>query len=394
VTLEENTITNEKKVSVIMKFIQKIKSWWKNATKVQKSAALILLVAIIGGGAIAVYSFSADSKEPVVPPLSNIGNSDVVATEPEEPKDKALPLTGELVTMSEYADIIDRKVLAVVVENHPDARPQSGLNDADIVFETLVEGGITRFVGIFQSKTPEVVGPVRSVRKYFLDFIAGFGDPLFMHIGGAVSDNPEANALAVLSQRSVKSLGLLNGTSWRVSDRFAPHNAYSSVVQLRETAKDMGWTGSPSLETWKYKDPVSNVENVTAPTINVNWGSWGSNSWSVTWKFDSATNRYFRFHQNEAHIDAVTRDQLTARNVIIMYTPQALANDGTSRIVVDAIGTGKALIFRDGTVIEGQWSKDTFTDAYTFEDAQSNAIPLNRGNSWLMVVSLDSEVTY
>jgi len=284
--------------------------------------------------------------------------------------------------------------MAIVVENHPDARPQSGLDQADVIYETLTEGGISRFLAMYQSKEPEVVGPVRSVRKYFLDLIGGYGDPLFMHIGGAVSDNPEANALAVLAQRSVKSVGLLNGTFYRVSDRFAPHNAYSNAIELRKIAQGAGWTSISGLDVWKYKDAVAPVENVTVPEISINWGSWGENVWSVSWQFDGETNQYKRFHQTVEHVDALTGKQLSARNVVVLSTGMRSANDGTARIVVDVMGSGVAKVFRDGTVVEGTWSKPTWDVNYIFTDAQGQEILMNRGNTWVMVVPLDSEVSY
>lgn len=395
ITLDEQTMKgaphgqNMNKIVLIKK---RLISWWSSATVLQKSASLILTVISLGG-VIFVISGFGESSLPIIPLLTNQVNN-VTVDEPEEPKDKETPLTGELVTASDFEQIAGRKVLAVVIENHPDTRPQSGLDQADVVYETLAEGGISRFIALYQSNEPEVVGPVRSVRKYFLDLIGGYNDPLFMHIGGAVSDNPEANALTVLSQRSVKSLGLLNGTFYRVSDRVAPHNAYSNTVELRKIAQETGWTAVSSFSVWQYKDAVTPLENVAVPEVSINWGSWGENAWSVRWRFDADTNQYMRSHQTTEHTDALTGKQLSARNVVVLSTDMRSANDGTARIVVDVMGSGVAKIFRDGTIIEGTWSKPSWDVSYIFKDANGQEILLNRGNTWIMVVPLESEVSY
>jgi len=377
--------------------MQAVVNRWDNYTKNQKiaigAAVLVVVIAVI---AVSVLVLGSGRNTDLEPTSDLSKNSDSIELmEPEEPRDQESPLTGELLTQTEYNSVVSRSVLAVIVENAQPARPQSGIDKADIIFETLTEGGITRFIPLFLSEDAEVVGPVRSMRKYFLDFVAGYDDPLVMHIGYAQSSNPQANAIGELSSRGVKTLGLNGGTFWRVGDRSAPHNAYASTVTLRKEAEALGWNHPSDVTTWQFKD----AEELTSDgsyisTIRVNWGAWGVTDWSVKWELDPLANVYKRFHVDDPHKEAVSGEVITANNVLVIYTNQQSANDGTARIVVDAMGNGNALLFRDGQVINGTWSKPTRTDRYLITGTDGNPVEFNRGNTWIMVVPLNSEVLY
>lgn len=315
-------------------------------------------------------------------------------SDPEEPRDKVSPLTGEMITATAYEELIQRRPIAVVVENHPDARPQTGLDQADVVYETLVEGGITRFLPIYLSKQPEVVGPVRSLRKYFLDFIGGYNDPLIMHIGYAESTNPEANAIGELGKRSVKTFGFMADSFWRVSDRVAPHNAYSNTKQLWQKADAQSWRGLNSFDVWSFKDADLRIDSPSVTDLKVVWGSWGENAYTVVWKFDKGENVYNRYYRSDPHLDALTGKQLSTRNILVLYSDQQLANDGTPRITIEAIGEGEAKLFMDGDVFTGTWMKPSRTDTYRIVNSNGDDISINRGQTWIMVVPKDAEVIY
>jgi len=179
-----------------------------------------------------------------------------------------------------------------------------------------------------------------------------------------------------------------------VSDRFAPHNAYTSTQQLWQKAQEMGWVGPVSVVTWQYKDVIRNIEDVATPKIQVNWDGWGANTWSVVWEFDAQKNEYKRSHLTTSHTDAISGDQLTARNVVIVFAPQFLANDGTARIVYEVIGDGQAQVLLDGKVIDSRWIKPSRTDRFRFTDANGEEIVFNRGRTWVMVVPVGSEVIH
>ena len=376
-------------------WLERSKQVWSSLNRTQRWTAIGIFLAVVLGGGALVWGMGRTNgfDQSSTNDLTNRNSNGLVIANPEEPQDHLSPLTGEMITKTQYQKLTERRPLGIIVENHPDARPQSGLDQADLVYETLVEGGITRFIGVYLSQEPEVVGPVRSLRKYFADLLGGLDDPLLMYIGGAVSDNPEANALAQVQQYGMKALGF-GGSFWRVSDRFAPHNAYTSTQQLWQKAQEMGWVGPVSVVTWQYKDVIRNIEDVATPKIQVNWDGWGANTWSVVWEFDAQKNEYKRSHLTTSHTDAISGDQLTARNVVIVFAPQFLANDGTARIVYEVIGDGQAQVLLDGKVIDSRWIKPSRTDRFRFTDANGEEIVFNRGRTWVMVVPVGSEVIH
>jgi hypothetical protein len=371
--------------------IQKLKIKMKNLSKQQKfgiGIGIVLTILILIGGGIFVVK--NNSSKPTITPTLAIKNPQVTSAMPEEPKNRQLPLNGEMVTETDYQKITQKRPLAIVIENHPDARPQIGLDSADIVFETLTEGGITRFIAMFYSKEPTVVGPVRSMRKYFLDFTNGFGNPVYMHIGYAESTNPEANAIGALN--NYNSLGFTN-IWWRASERLAPHNAYVSTKDLWQGATERGWTTSNTSNLWEFKDKVTQP-SVTNPQISVDWGAWEGNGYDVVWKYNSDMGSYQRYYGEQKHTDELSKNQYAANTVLVLFTRQQLANDGTPRITVDTIGSGKALVFMDGGVVSGIWYKESIGDYFRVKDADGKVIQFNRGLTWVMVVPLDSNVTY
>jgi len=218
-----------------------------------------------------------------------------------------------------------------------------------------------------------------------------------MHIGMADSTNPEADALGYIRKYRVASLAFGVGhTFWRVSDRFAPHNAYSNTKELwtkqkTRWPKDFKVSGDFS---WQFKDEVGKKDRGSAHEISLNWNGWGQTPWSVRWVYDPDQNNYKRFHNQEPHLDAVTSKQLTAKNVAVAFMQEAPANDGTARIVYDTIGGGKSLVFLDGKTIEGTWKKPSRMERTRFYDSDGQEVKFNRGKTWIMVVPENSEISY
>ncbi|NTV30514.1 DUF3048 domain-containing protein [candidate division WWE3 bacterium] len=408
IVIDEKQIINTHKVGLI----GRIKSLFKrsaspdvvldNGQRIALSlGVLALFVVLIGGGGFIYVLSQKESKNENVEsqittiPLSGNQIKSVEVKDPEEPKNQNSPLNGVLLTSSEYSKLMQKLPLVVMVENHPDARPQSGLDKADLVFETLAEGGITRFAGVYLTNEPEVVGPVRSVRKYFLDLIGFLDDSLIMHIGGAQSTNPEADALGEIQKQGVKSLGVSGGKFWRVTDRLAPHNAYSNTKDLWSVAASNGWHGPVSINLWPFKDSaVSADQSAAVQKVQINWTGSGSNDFSTIWNFDASQNVYKRSFVSGPHKDAVTNQQLTARNVVILYAPMSSANDGSARITFKVIGSGKSLILQDGNVIKGTYEKLTRKSGLNLKNQSGETVKMNRGQTWVLLVPDNAEVIY
>lgn len=315
---------------------------------------------------------------------------------PEEPKDQVSLLDGVLISRSARDEIGNRKVLAVIIENHVVSRPQSGVNEAELVYEALAEGGITRLTAFYWRNTPQIVGPIRSLRKYFLDWISELDDPPFLHDGYAASDNPDADALGYLKRYAMKSLPVYwtRRITWRDSSRIAPHNEYASTLEAWQEAEKAGIV-NPNFSSWKFKeDEDPKIYEQLKQSIQINWGGWGENDYSVVWHYEPTKNVYLREHLVSGKmVDRVTGQQIQAKNIAIMYARVALANDGSARIVYQTLGENRAQIIYDGTVIEGSWRKDDRLLRTRFYDGQGQEIEWNRGPIWIEVVPEESIIT-
>ncbi|MFC1639065.1 DUF3048 domain-containing protein [Patescibacteria group bacterium] len=278
--------------------------------------------------------------------------------------------------------------MAVIIDNIYLARPPAGLVGAPLVYEAPVEGGITRLMAILPAETEtERIGPVRSVRPYFLDWAEEY-DALLAHVGGS----PEAmDRLRLSDLRSVNQMGPLGGYFWRDRGRFAPHNVYTSSELLAtvrervgERESDVG-TGRPFKEGGRD----GRVAAVGATRLSVDYSV---SSYRVTWSYDEETNRYRRY-QGRGQFTDEYGEQVAADNVIVQFT-DVRSVDSLDRQDIRTVGDGSALLLRDGQAIEAEWSKES-GGRTRFVDAESGEeLPWNVGVTWIQVVGADAEVEY
>ncbi|MBU1110014.1 DUF3048 domain-containing protein [Patescibacteria group bacterium] len=390
-------------LQVIQKKIRSLREMWRKLPLKQKiliSAGSALLVLIIGflifwlGCPSGVFLTNVAS---VIQRGENLG--DIALITPEGIRDQESPLDGVLITVQEMEQLNARRPLAVIVENHPAARPVYGLNQADIVYEALVEGGITRFMPIYLRNETDKIGPIRSLRTYFLDWLAGYNEPLIMHIGyapPAPQSDFRADVLAYMRKHGdILSLGINNGTNfWRVQDKVSPHNAFSSTARLWQKAEENGWMGLKEIDKWSYQTDIPFDERPETQEIALNWNGWGQTSYSVKWVYNRENNYYLRECGGQKSIDSDTGEQIWAKNIVIEFSQQTLAGDSLNHILYQTTGNGDVYIFRDGQVISGSWHKNTRADRTKYYDGEGNEIKLNRGRSWIMMAPTGSEVNY
>jgi hypothetical protein len=279
--------------------------------------------------------------------------------------------------------------LAVIIENQDEARPQSGLLDADVVYETLAEGGITRFLAVYLSRDSAMVGPVRSLRHYFAFLAGDFGADL-IHIGAS----PEGFAW-----RDAMGLGKLDESAkdpgtFRATNRLAPHNAYTSTAPDRQFLAERGFQQGGSWGPLRFS---SEAEAATpgdqpAPSIRMNFPPW---PYHVLYTWDAASGRYKRFMNNAQHLDAQTRQQVSATSVVIQFANiQPIPNDDKLRVDMDLVGgSGRMLVLYDGTQREATWSKDGPRDATQWRDTDGQPLVLPPGPVWVEIVPLNSTVS-
>ena len=280
-----------------------------------------------------------------------------------------------------------------MVENHPDARPQSGLSEADIVYETLAEGGITRFLVLFQSRAANEIGSVRSARDYFAEIANEWG-ALYAHVGG--SNEVIANLKKGIYENLDDANEYYNGDFFpRKKEKSAPHEIFTSTQNLRNLIAEHNFSDIANYLSWQFKDDSPTTASGT-PDIYIDFSRAG---YEVTWEYDPAQNNYKRNIYFEADYDAVSKEQIRAKNVVIqMVDVTPVPKDPFLRVDIDLNGgsdasagvKNKAIIFQDGKSTVGFWKREN--NRTRFFDANSQEIKFNRGPIWLELVPEDKEV--
>ncbi len=277
--------------------------------------------------------------------------------------------------------------ISVMYDNSPNARPHAGLSSAAVVYETLVEGGATRLLAIFGQSDEEKIGPIRSARPYYLEWVSEY-DALYVHAGGS----PEA--LAAIDAFDIHDLNHQGKYFFRDTTQFAPHNLYATSELLTFALRDLELLDVvPTFEPWRFKDEAAlGSRGVDGQEIAVHFSSGGT--YLASYRYEQATNRYLRFNANEADLDATTGEQLSATNVVVIMIPEIADIGEKGRLTLDIHGEGVAYVFRDGQKVKGTWKKADRTSRTRFYDAAGSEIELNRGNTWIAAVPGDREVTH
>lgn len=359
-------------------------------------ATAAFAVVVVGVLVIAVVCTAASSSEPS-PTVTDSPSPDPTQAPTPAPTpapQEASPINGVLIDRAEFAQLQQRAPLAVMIENDPAARPQSGFNKADLVYEAVSEGGITRFMAVFWRNEAERIEAIRSARIYYIHWAAELG-AVYVH-WGQVEDPGPVDVWPVLSRLNMRVLnGLFQGEAvgYRDPNRVAPHNVYSDTGLLWSTAQGAGFNGPPTLEPWQFKgDTPGNASRLAAPAIDIPFTSAGSN-FAVRWEYDPASNGYLRSMGGIPHTDGVTGERLAARNVAVQFA--VLRPSGVKAYnIIDTVGTGQAVVFQDGVAIAGTWRKDSEAGRTRFYDAAGAEITFNRGTTWIEVVPADSSVGY
>jgi len=316
-----------------------------------------------------------------------------------------------------------------MIENHAEARPQSGLSRADIVYEAVAEGGITRFLAVYYcggSAQDILIGPVRSARIYYVDFASEYGDsPLYVHIGGANDfsgsgdTHPKARALeqiqsygwgryndidhaSITAKESTYEDSSL--TFWRDYERLpgvaTEHTMYSTTDKLWWIAEGRGLTNVDEegdswdevFVSWKFKEEAGSNERGDVDDIKFNfWGGYGE--YGVNWQYNKESNEYLRYNGGQPHKDKNNDEQLKTKTVIVQFMQERGSIDRNKHILYTTTGTGNALVFQDGQAIKATWSKAK-RESRTIFKAGGKEIELNPGPIWIEIVPTHQDVEY
>ncbi len=351
------------------------KRWSKRRIALTAGLAVVLLGS--SGGGIAYTKLKSDKPIAVVTPEPTQAPT---PTPVPTPVTEASRLTGASVP----PELNARHVTGIMIENSPDARPQSGLLEAGVVYEAIAEGGITRFLALYQEGMPQYIGPVRSLRPYYIDWLMPY-DATIAHVGGSL------DALQQVKQLGLKDLDQFqNGGSYtRISSRYAPHNVYTNMGNLDSLAASKGYNKS-TFTNWARK--AESPATPTATSIDFDISSY---LYNAHYDYDPATNSYKRSQGGKPHTDEKTGAQITPKVVIALIMPYSVisASDG-SRSEYATVGQGPMFIFQDGVVTTGTWSKPDRKSRFTFLGPGGVELPVNAGQTWVSIVEAQNMVTY
>ena len=406
----------------------RIQVWWANLSRRSR-------IAIISGGAVfgllilgligyAAFSYLRWNSGKMAIPWVEEGKEElekIYRPQGEGPRTEPSPINGVLYTKEEAGLFMNRRPLAIMINNHTDARPQFGLSKADLIYEAVAEGGITRFLALFHAWDCEKVGPVRSARIYYEDWAAEF-NAWYAHWGGAYMDagdkanqsnlsyaftcNPEADAYAKINRINLPSLDQMwlgNTAYWRDRSRgvATEHTGYTSTKKLWEEAPNRypGWEGFVEFDQWEFNPPEAGEQPAQAPletesltgqaptgsTISFNF--WETAGFEVKWEYDSESNGYKRYQGGELQVDAgADNTPLLAKNVILQFTKEDSFGDKKHHLKYETIGTGSAKVFRDGEATDATWKKGDVRKRTRFYDSVGREIKFNRGQIWIEIV--------
>ncbi|MBI5254282.1 DUF3048 domain-containing protein [Candidatus Falkowbacteria bacterium] len=273
-----------------------------------------------------------------------------------------------------------QQVVGVMFDNSPIARPQKGLDKADLVFEAIAEFPYTRFLAFYFSENlPDKIGPVRSARPYFVDW-ANELNAVYAHCGGS------PDALNLLKKNGAKDLNEFYNQQYfyRSWNKVAPYNIFTSAELLKQALTDKNWFENKiGFATWQFKDDAEMSGRPETQEISIDFGN---KDFAVSWKYNKVSNSYSRF---QADHDV----ELSAKNLVLMYV-DFIVKDNVGRREVKTIGTGKAVVFLDGKVVKGKWNKSTEKSRTTFFDELNQEIKFNKGSTWIEVVDSGVKVAY
>ncbi len=280
---------------------------------------------------------------------------------------------------------LDRRVIAVKIDNHWNARPQSGIEQADAVYELLVEAGLTRFIALFHDNDAEYLGPMRSGRPTDPTLVRPL-DATFV-ISGA-----QNWVQSVIRNHGVSFIGEVRPATFRISGRRAPHNLYVNTIELRSVADARGYADAPPTDMFDW-GPLPDG-GAPATEITFNWSS----STTVTWRYEDS--RYVRYLGEDTHnwrsADGEVDEPITADTLVVLFARRytASGSSGSAVPAMDTVGTGRALVFAGGEVVEGTWERADTAELFSLRSIDGEVLSVPAGVPWISVFPDNRQVSW
>ena len=332
----------------------------------------ILVILVIVAGGVLAYKITQSKKEE-----TTVSNEDNILVGTAKEEKKVQIFQG------------NERPFAVMIDNHKDAWPQAGLQKAYMVYEIVVEGGETRLMALFKGADVDKIGPVRSARHYFIDY-AMENDAIYVHFG----QSPQAASdIKKYSINDINGISEDGSTFWRVNDKTAPHNAVTSMANLKKSAESKKFkTTSTEKSVLNYvTDEVNLEDGESAETITIPH----SQLQTVKYEYDSENKVYKRYARGVAQKDWDTKDAITIKNVIITYCDNYTLTDteNKGRQGLKNIGTFDGYYITNGKAIKIKCIKEARDSKTIYQDLQGNVIKVNDGNTFVNICPTDAKVT-
>ena len=339
---------------------------------------IVLAILVVIAGGILIYKIISNKK--AVPAMEDVNSS--------ESEDSGAMVVQQQKNINIFNG--NDRPIAVMIDNHSGAWPQANLNKAYMVYEIVVEGGETRLMALFKGQNLEKIGPVRSSRHYFLDY-ALENDAIYVHHGWSPQAQSDISSLGV---NNINGIQESSSSFWRVKDKSAPHNLFTSTENIFKIAERKGYS-----KTSNKKSILNYVSNeVEMPSTAVNATSITiphSNLQTVKYEYDEQTKTYKRYARNKLQTDYITGEPVTTKNIIITmcenYTLEDSENKG--RQGLKNIGTFKGYYITDGKAIEIQCIKNARNEQTVYKDLNGKEIEVNDGNTFVNICPPDAKLT-
>jgi len=323
-----------------------------------------------------------EEPEPVIEEVEEV----VEVIDPLEGKAKS-PFTGEYID----EELISLRPYAITINNNHKALPQSGIAQADIMYEVPAEGEITRMVGIFQNFDAEKIGPVRSARDYFTYFALD-NDAIYIHHGGSPT------GYAAIKNRGINDIdGMKDSAFWRDQKRFNTagmyeHSSYIDAEGIKESAANKGFDLEYDAEPmFSFYDEETKIEGERAPLVTIPYSYYQVSQFV----FNVETGLYERYQTDKPQIDDQTGETVTAKNVIIQEAEiYIIPGDDAGRREVSLVGSGKGYMATMGNVQPITWQKTAYNAPTQWFDADGNELKLNAGKTWICVCPIGEDYTF
>lgn len=284
----------------------------------------------------------------------------------------------------------DERAIALMIDNSKEAWPHGGLNDADLVYEIIVEGGETRLMAIFKGKNLSKIGPVRSARHYFIDY-ALENDAIYTHFGWS----PQAESdIKTYNIDNINGISESSDSFWRTKDKYAPHNVATSTEKIMEIAKKKGYrTTSERKSVLNYvteEIDLNEGTQITKVTIPYSYLQ------KVSYEYDEENKLFIRYARGKQQIDWNTDEPVTTKNIIITFAQNYTLNDreNKGRQGLKNIGTLDGYYITNGKYIKITCEKSSRTTKTVYKDLQGNEIQVNDGNTFIQICPIDAVVEF